>query len=141
MVHVHPWSGDVGYVHEITRADHFPKSFIITLISFTSGRVSKEKTFIYFGFKLAKFFISPFDVTFSSKNFEVFYSRSLTIPKFKWSLSVVYPNVFFVMNSDGSKCSFTLEGCKSSRFIYHGTSHLLNSFVHPFYHSILLRSP
>jgi len=55
VVHVHPWSGDVGYVHEITRADHFPKSFIITLISFTSGRVSKEKTFIYFGFKLAKF--------------------------------------------------------------------------------------
>ena len=125
----------------INTFNNFPKSFIITLISFTSGRVTKENAFICYGFKLAKFFINPFDVTFASKNFEVFYSRSLNILKFMWSLIVVYSNIFLVENSDGDKCNFTQKSCRSSRFIYHSTSHFLNSFVHPLYHSILLRSP
>ena len=127
--------------HHIKTFNNFSKSFIVTLISFTSGRVTKENAFICSRFKLAKLFISPFDVTFASKNFEVFYSRSLTIPKLMRSLSAVHSNICFVENNNCNKYSFTLEGCGSSRLIKHSTSHLLNRSVHPFHHSILLKSP
>ena len=105
------------------------------------GRVTKENAFIYSRFKIAKMFISIFDIAFASKNFEIFYQRSLTIPELMRGLSVVHPDICFVENNNCSKCSFTLESCGSSRLIKHSTSHLLNRSVHPFNYSILLRSP
>eukprot|EP00253_Pinus_taeda_P001692 PITA_01692 len=80
------------------------RSMIGSLLYLT-GRVTKENAFICSRFKLAKLFNSPFDVTFSSKNFEVFYSRSLTIPKFMRSLSAIYSDVCFVENNNGSNAA------------------------------------
>ena len=82
--------------YHINDFNNFPLYFIIKLICFTLRRVAKNNTFIHSRFKLTEFFISPFDVTFAFKNFELFYSRGLAIPKFMWSLSVVYPNIFLV---------------------------------------------
>ena len=117
------------------------KSFIVTLICFVVGRITKENAFICFRFKFAKLFIIILNIAFASKTFEMFYWRSLTILELMRSLSVVHLDICFLENKNRSKCSFTPEGCGSSRLIKHSTSHLLNCSVHPFHHSIFLRSP
>ena len=93
--------------HNINAFNNLLKSIIVVFISFSSRGVSKEISLINSSFKLSNFIIIILYVTFASKDFEVFYSRRLTIPKFMRSLSVVYPDVFFVENSNGSKCNFT----------------------------------
>jgi len=127
--------------HYINAVNNSSKSFIVTLICFVVGRITKGNSFICSGFMFAKLFIIIFNIAFASKNFEMLYQRSLTIPEFMRSLSDVHSDIFFVENNNRIKCSFTLEGCGSSRLIKNSTSHLLNSSVHPFHHSILLRSP
>lgn len=103
--------------YNINPFNNFPKSFMITFVSFTSRRITKKNTFVCSNFKLAKFFISPFDKTFTSKNSKLFYIRRLAIPKLIWSLISIYSNILFVENSHSRKCSFTREGCRSSKFI------------------------
>jgi len=63
--------------YNINAFNNFSKSLIIPFVCFTSRWITKKYSFICSGFKLTKFFIGLFDETFSSKNSEVFYSRSL----------------------------------------------------------------
>ena len=58
--------------HYTNAVNNSSKSFIVTLICFVVGRVTKENAFICSRFKLANIFISPFDVAFASKNLKYF---------------------------------------------------------------------
>jgi len=110
---------DICMLHQLQHQyfQQFSQVFYYNIYILYFGKSNQEEYLHLLWAQTYQVFISPFDVTFASKNFKVFYSRSLTIPKFMWSLSAIYPNICLVENSYNGECSFTLEGCRSSRFI------------------------